>query len=62
MTTDEEARLWQAEMAASRVRYGQWLKEGTGTGKPNAVARAQELVREAQALIAESRALRSRNR
>lgn len=63
MTTEEEARLWRVELLASRRRYAAWLEhEGRRAGDSPAVARAKELVHRAQEIVAESRALRSRNR
>lgn len=66
MTSDEEGRLWQVEMTASRARYAKWLKhEGRAHRQPHdtpAITRARELVRHACELVAASISLRSRNR
>lgn len=66
MTSDEESRLWQAEMTANRARYARWLKrEGRAHRQPHdspAIARARDLVRQAHELVATSISLRRRNR
>lgn len=63
MTTDEEASLWHAEMAANRTRYALWLKQRRRSApESEAIVRARELIRRAKELVAESRGLRSGNR
>lgn len=63
MTTEEETRLWRVELLASRRRYAAWLEhERLRAGDSPAVARAKELICQAQEIVAEARALRSRNR
>lgn len=67
MTSDEEARLWQAEMASNRIRYAKWLKhDGRGRGHPlpdsPAIVRSKELIGQAREIVATAKELRSRNR
>ena len=64
MTTEEESRLWQAEMLDSTARYDDWLNPASGKYPRvrSAVLRARDLARRARELVAESKALRSRNR